>query len=126
MQDELFDRGIAIREQMWGPEGAQLKVDRASEFQRDLEELVTRYCFGATWGRPGLTHAERSMLTLGMLIALGRSHEIGVHVVGAVNNGLSREQIKEILLHAAIYCGIPASVDAFRTAEPVLDDLKAK
>jgi 4-carboxymuconolactone decarboxylase len=126
MEDELYATGIAIREQMWGPDGAQNKVERASDFQRDLEEMVTRYCFGATWGREGLTHAERSMLTLGMLIALGRSHEIGVHVVGAINNGLTRAQIKEILLHSAVYCGIPASVDAFRTAEPILDELEAK
>jgi len=126
MDDELYATGIAIREQMWGPDGAQNKVERSSDFQRDLEEMVTRYCFGATWGREGLTHAERSMLTLGMLIALGRSHEIGVHVVGGINNGLTREQIKEILLHSAVYCGIPASVDAFRTAEPILDELEAK
>ncbi len=123
MEDELYRTGIAIREQMWGPEGAQAKVDRASDFQHDFEELVTRYCFGATWGRPGLTHAERSMLTLGMLIALGRSHEIGVHIVGGVANGLSREQIREVLMHSAAYCGIPAAVDAFRTAEPVVDEL---
>jgi 4-carboxymuconolactone decarboxylase len=126
MEDELFETGIAIREQMWGPQGARLKVEGASEFQRDLEDLVTRYCFGATWGREGLTHRERSMLTLGMLIALGRSHEIGVHVVGAINNGVTREEIKEILLHAAVYCGIPASVDAHRTAEPVLDGLEGR
>jgi 4-carboxymuconolactone decarboxylase len=125
MADELYETGIAIREQMWGPEGGHLKVEGASEFQRDLEELVTTYCFGATWGRSGLTHAERSMLTIGMLIALGRSHELGVHVVGGINNGLSREQIKEILLHSAAYCGIPAAVSAFRTAEPVLDGLEA-
>lgn len=124
MDDELYATGIAIRERMWGPDGAQRKVERASDFQRDLEELVTRYCFGATWGRPGLTHAERSMLTLGMLIALGRSHEIQVHVAGAVANGVTREQIKEVLMHSAIYCGIPAAVDAFRTAEPVLDELE--
>jgi 4-carboxymuconolactone decarboxylase len=123
MDDELYARGIAIREQMWGHDGAQGKVDRASDFQRDLEELVTRYCFGATWGRPGLTHAERSMLTIGMLIALGRSHEIQVHVAGGVANGLTREQIREVLLHSAAYCGIPAAVDAFRNAEPVLDEL---
>jgi 4-carboxymuconolactone decarboxylase len=123
MDDELYATGIAIREQMWGPAGAQAKVDAASDFQHDFEELVTRWCFGATWGREGLSHGERSMLTLGMLIALGRSHEIGVHVRGAVANGLSREQIREVLLHSAAYCGIPAAVEAFRTAEPVLDEL---
>jgi 4-carboxymuconolactone decarboxylase len=125
MEDELYRTGIAIREQMFGPEGAQAKVDGASDFTRDFEEVVTRFCFGATWGREGLTPAERSMLTLAMLIALGRAHEIGIHVQGAVANGVSREKIRELLLHAVPYCGIPAAFDGFRAAEPILDELEA-
>jgi 4-carboxymuconolactone decarboxylase len=123
MADELYDTGIAVREDMWGPEGAQLKVERATEFQREFEELVTRYCFGATWGRPGLTRHTRSMLTLGMLVAQGRAHEIRVHVQGAISNGVSKDEIRELLLHAAVYCGIPAAVEGFRNAEAVLDEL---
>ena len=91
MEDELYNKGIEIREQMWGPDGAQAKVDRASDFQRDFEELVTRYCFGATWGRPGLTHGERSMLTLGMLIvhetagaAYGWSTVVAATIIDAI------------------------------------------
>jgi 4-carboxymuconolactone decarboxylase len=119
MADELYETGIAIREQMWGPQGGREKVEGASEFQQDLEQLVTRYCFGETWGRPGLTHAERSMLTLGMLIALGRSHEIGVHVVGAINNGVTKDEFREMLIHASLYAGIPAAVEGFRIAAEV-------
>lgn len=125
MEDELYATGIKIREQMWGPGGAQQKVDAASDFQHDLELLVTRYCFGATWGRPGLDHRTRSMLTMAMLIAQGRAHELTVHVAGALSNGVTKDEIEEILLHAAIYCGVPASVEAFRTVEPVLDRLGA-
>jgi 4-carboxymuconolactone decarboxylase len=126
MEDELYAKGIEIRERMWGPAGAQAKVDAASDFQKDLELLVTRYCFGGTWGRPGLDHRTRSMLTMAMLVAQGRGHELGVHVAGAINNGVTKDEIEEILLHAAIYCGVPAAVEAFRTAEPVLDRLGAK
>lgn len=126
MEDELYRTGIAIREQMFGPAGAQEKVDGASDFSRDFEEVVTRFCFGATWGREGLSHAERSMLTLAMLVALGRAHEIGIHVRGAVANGVTRDQIRELLLHAIPYCGIPSAFDGFRVAEPILDELEAE
>ncbi len=126
MDDELYRKGIAIRERMWGPEAGQAKMDRTSAFQRDFEELVTRYCFGAVWGREGLSPAARSMLTLGMMIALGRSQELAIHVQGAVSNGVTRDQIREVLLHAAPYCGIPAVLSAYRIAEPVLDELEAK
>jgi 4-carboxymuconolactone decarboxylase len=123
MADELYDTGIAIREAMWGPEGAQLKVDRATGFQREFEERVTRHCFGETWGRPGLDRRTRSMLTLGMLIAQGRAHEIRVHVHGAISNGVTKAEIEEVLLHASVYCGIPAAVEGFRNAQDVLDEL---
>jgi 4-carboxymuconolactone decarboxylase len=124
MNEELFERGIEIREKMWGPAGARDKVEGSTPFTRPLEDLVTVYCFGETWGREEqLGHDIRSMLTIGMLIALGRSHEIRVHVAGALSNGVTVEQIREVLLHAAIYCGIPASVDAFRNAEAVLQEL---
>lgn len=126
MTEQLFERGIEIREKMWGPAGARQKVEGSTPFTRPLEDLVTVYCFGQTWGREEeLSHDVRSMLTIGMLIALGRSHEIRVHVQGALANGVTVEQIREVLLHAAIYCGIPAAVDAFRNAESVLDELGA-
>jgi len=120
-EDDLYESGIAIREEMFGPEGGKAKMDAVSDFQRDFELLVTRYCFASVWGRGVLSRAERSMLTMAMLIALGRPHEIGIHVAGAVANGVTREQIREVLIHAAPYCGIPAALDAFRVAEPILD-----
>lgn len=123
MADEVFARGVAIREQMFGPEHAQAKIDRATDFTREFEELVTRYCFGEIWARDQLPRDLRSMLTIAMLVALGRPHEVQVHVRGAVANGVSKEQIREVLLHAAIYCGVPAAVDGFRNATAVLDEL---
>lgn len=121
--DELFAKGVAIREEMFGPEHGQAKIDRATDFTRDFEELVTRYCFGETWGRKELSRNLRSMLTLAMLVALGRSWEIRVHVQGAIANGVSKEQIREIMLHSAIYCGVPAALDGFRNAAEVLEEL---
>lgn len=123
MTDELYDRGIAIREAMFGPDGAQAKVDRATDLTREFEVLVTRYCFGETWGRETITRAQRSMITLAMLLALGRSHEIRVHIRGALANGVSPEEIREIILHSAIYCGIPAAVEGFRGATEVFEEL---
>jgi 4-carboxymuconolactone decarboxylase len=108
---------------MFGPEHAQAKVDRATDFTREFEELVTRYCFGEIWGREQIPRAQRSMLTIAMLVALGRPHEIQVHVRGAIANGVTKEQIREVMLHAAVYCGIPAAVDGFRQATVVLDEL---
>lgn len=123
MADEVFARGVAIREEMFGPEHAQAKIDQATDFTREFEELVTRYCFGEIWGREQLPRDLRSMLTIAMLVALGRPHEIQVHVRGAVANGVSKEQIREVMLHAAIYCGVPAAVDGFRNATAVLQEL---
>jgi 4-carboxymuconolactone decarboxylase len=123
MADDAYAKGIEIREQMFGPEHAQAKVDRATDFTREFEELVTRYCFGEIWGREQIPRAQRSMLTIAMLVALGRPHEIQVHVRGAIANGVTKEQIREVMLHAAVYCGIPAAVDGFRQATVVLDEL---
>ena len=123
MADEVFERGIAIREEMFGPEHARAKVDRASDFTKAFEELVTRYCFGEIWGRETLPRTTRSMLTLAMLVALGRPHEIQVHVRGAIANGVTKDEIREVMLHAAIYCGVPSAVDGFRQATAVMTEL---
>jgi 4-carboxymuconolactone decarboxylase len=123
VSDELFAKGVAIREEMFGAEHGQAKIDRATDFTREFEELVTRYCFGEIWGREQLPRNLRSMLTIAMLVALGRPHEVQVHVRGAIANGVTKEQIREIMLHAAIYCGVPAAVDGFRNATVVLDEL---
>ena len=121
MTDELFAKGVAIRDEMLGPEHGSAKLAQLTDFTRDFEDLVTRYCFASVWGREELPRDIRSMLTIAMLVAMGRSHEIRVHVMGAVNNGVTRE----IMIHAAPYCGIPAALDGLRNAGQVLDELEA-
>ena len=123
MADALVAKGVAIKEEMFGPEHGQAKMDSATDFTREFEELVARYCFAEVWGREQLPRDLRSMITIAMLVALGRSHEVRVHVQGAIANGVTKEQIREILIHASIYCGVPAAVDGFRNAAEVLDEL---
>ena len=125
MTDELFAKGVAIRDEMLGPEHGSAKLAQLTDFTRDFEGLVTKYCFAEVWGREDLPRDIRSMLTIAMLVAMGRSHEIRVHVMGAVNNGVTRDQIREIMIHAVPYCGIPAALDGLRNAGQVLDELEA-
>ena len=125
MTDALVARGVQIKEEMFGPEHGQAKMDRANRLHPRVRELVARYCFADVWAREQLPRNLRSMITIAMLVAQGRSHEVRVHVEGAINNGVTREQIREILIHAAIYCGVPAAVDGFRNASEVLDALEA-
>src|SRR5258708_1305594 len=105
-----------MRREVLGADYVDDAIRTADDFNRPLQELVTEYCWGAVWGRPGLPRKTRSMLNLAMLTALNRPHELKLHVKGALKNGLSREEIMEVLLQAAIYWGVPAAVDAFRTA----------
>jgi len=119
MSDEVLARGLAIRESVLGSEYVQTSMKNADEFNRPFQELVTEYCWGAVWGRPGLPLQTRSMLNLAMLTALNRSHELKLHIRGALRNGVTREEIREVLMQAAIYCGIPAGVEAFRCAKEV-------
>jgi len=124
MGDELYEKGIAIREEMLGPGHGRAKLESQPDFTRDFEELVTRYCFGSVWGREGISRGTRSMLTIAMLVAQGRAQEIRWHVKGAINNGVSPDELREVLMHAAIYCGIPAAVDGFRNASAMLAELE--
>jgi 4-carboxymuconolactone decarboxylase len=126
MSDELFEKGVAVREDMFGAEHGRKKIEAASDYTRDFEDLVTRFCFGDIWGREGLSRAERSMVTLSMLVALGRTWEVKVHTQGAIANGVTKDQIKEIMMNAAIYCGIPAANDGFLNSKEVLDKLEAE
>jgi 4-carboxymuconolactone decarboxylase len=119
MTSETFDRGMQIRHEIFGPERAELEWEKASALERPFQELVTTYCFGEVWNRPGLPRKLRSMLTVGMLTALNRPGPLKVHIQGALNNGATKEEINEVILHAAIYCGIPAAADATRTAMEV-------
>jgi 4-carboxymuconolactone decarboxylase len=123
MEDEMFDKGLANRRAVLGAAHVDAAMQSADEFNRPFQELVTTYCWGEIWGREGLSRKTRSMLNLAMLTALNRPHELKTHVRGALTNGVSRDEIREVLMQAAIYCGIPAGVDAFRTAREAFDEL---
>jgi 4-carboxymuconolactone decarboxylase len=120
---DLYDKGLEVRREVLGAEHVDRSLSGASDFSRPMQELVTEYCWGAIWTRPGLGRRERSLVNLGMLTALNRSHELGVHVRGAVANGCTEQEIQETLLQAAIYCGVPAAMEAFRVAEAELSTI---
>ncbi|MBX5461314.1 MAG: carboxymuconolactone decarboxylase family protein [Steroidobacteraceae bacterium] len=120
-QDDSFRTGMQIRREMFGPAGAEERYAQATDLNRPLEDVVTRYCFGETWSRPGLDRKTRSMITLAALTAMVRPNQLKVHIRGALKNGVTREEIREILLHTAVYAGIPAGVEAFAAAAEVLE-----
>jgi 4-carboxymuconolactone decarboxylase len=111
---------------MWGHAGAEGQIDAASDFIWPMQDYVTRHCFGETWTRPRLPRRIRSMITLGILVSQGRPHELKVHVRGALANGVTKEELQEVLLHAMVYSGIPRGVEGFRSAEEVLKELGVK
>jgi 4-carboxymuconolactone decarboxylase len=113
-------RGLEIRRQVLGAAHVDAALAGATEFSRPMQELVTEYCWGAVWARPGLDRRTRSLLNVAMLTALNHQAELGLHVRGALRNGCSSEDIQETLLQAAIYCGVPAAMAAFRTAQAAL------
>jgi 4-carboxymuconolactone decarboxylase len=117
---DAFQTGLALRREMFGPGGADQALEQASDFSRPLQEIVTRFCFGEVWQRPGLDRRTRSMLTISMLIAAGRMAQLPVHVRGAIANGVTREELREVILHALLYCGIPAAVEATAICERAL------
>ena len=123
MNKEVFDRGIAIRKEVLGKEFVENSLKNATDFNMPMQELTTEYCWGYVWGREGLPKKTRSMLNIAMLSALGRNHELGMHVKGALVNGVSRDEIKEILLQTAIYCGVPSANSAFKTAQQVFHSM---
>lgn len=123
MDKETFDKGLSIRKSVLGAEFVDKAIASADDFNRPLQEIVTQYCWGEIWGRPGLDKKTRSLLNLAMLSALNRPHEIKMHVKGALNNGVTKEEIREVFLQVAIYCGVPAGVDSFRVAKEVFTEL---
>ena len=123
MDKERYEKGLGIRRSVLGKEFVDNAISTADDFSRPLQELVTEYCWGEVWGRPGLERKTRSMLNLAMLAALNRPHEIKLHVRGALTNGVTKEEIKEIFLQVAIYCGVPAGVDSFRIAREVFKEM---
>lgn len=123
MDKETFDKGLKIRKSVLGAEFVDKAFASADDFNRPLQELVTQYCWGEIWGRPGLDKKTRSLLNLAMISALNRPHEVRAHVKGALTNGVTKEEIREVFLQVAIYCGVPAGVDSFRIAKEVFTEL---
>jgi 4-carboxymuconolactone decarboxylase len=122
-KDSAYEQGMALRQDMWGGAGSAQRQTKPSSFTQPFEDLVTRYCFGDVWCREGLDRKTRSMLNLAMLAALNRPHEIKLHIRGALTNGVTKDEIKEIFLAVAIYCGVPAGVDSFRIAKEVFKEM---
>ena len=122
MSKEVFERGKAIREEVLGTEYVTAALKNVDDFNRDFQALVTEYCWGAGWGRGVLPKKTRSMLNLVMLSALNRQHEFELHFKGAIRNGCTIDELREVLIQVAIYCGIPAGVEAFRNARKILAD----
>jgi len=125
MDQKTFERGREIRSSVLGKEFVDNAFKTADDFNRPLQELVTEYCWGAIWGREELPRKTRSMLNLAMISALNRPHELKAHIKGALANGVSKVEIREVLLQVAIYCGVPAAVDSFRIAREVLAEQEA-
>jgi 4-carboxymuconolactone decarboxylase len=119
---ERFDLGRRIRTEVLGEEAVRRRLDEADAFNRDFQELVTEYCWGAGWGRTALSRRDRSLMNLGMLSALNRPEEFALHVGAALKNGVTAEELQDALIQVAIYCGIPAGVEAFRIASRVLKE----
>jgi 4-carboxymuconolactone decarboxylase len=124
--EESYERGLAIRKEVLGEAHVERSLAAVSDFSRPVQELVTRSCWGDVWSRPGLDRRTRSLVNLGMLTAMGRNHELGVHVRGAITNGATVEEIQETLLQTTVYCGAPAALEAFRVAERVLGEIAAE
>jgi 4-carboxymuconolactone decarboxylase len=126
MNPDLFDQGLQTRREVLGSDYVDAAIKNADAFSLPLQELVTQYAWGDVWNRPGLPRRDRSLLVLAMLTALNRPHELRLHLRGAINNGVTREEIREVFLQAAIYCGAPAAMDSFRVAREVFLALDAE
>jgi 4-carboxymuconolactone decarboxylase len=116
------DEGMRVRREVLGDEHVEHAVERTTDFTRDFQDLITRYAWGEIWTRPGLDRKTRSCITIAALVALGRDHELELHLRAALRNGLTADEIKEVLLHSAVYCGVPAANSAFAIAQRVLDE----
>lgn len=120
MDQALYDAGLAARKEVLGERYVDNAINNVDDFNRDFQALVTEYCWGVCWGNDVLSRKQRSLLNLGMLAALGRSHEFELHFKGALRNGCTREELRETLTQITIYCGVPAGVESFRIARRVL------
>jgi 4-carboxymuconolactone decarboxylase len=122
---EMFDKGLGIRKAVLGAEYVEKSLAGADDFTRPLQELVTKYCWGEVWGREGLARRDRSLINIAMISLLNRPHELKLHVKGALTNGVTREEIREVILQVAIYGGVPAAIDASRIAKEALNEVDA-
>jgi 4-carboxymuconolactone decarboxylase len=123
LSNELYAKGLQIRTEVLGEAYVRKALNNVNDFNRPLQELVTEYCWGKVWGREGIDRKQRSMLNLAMISVLNRPHELQAHVRGAITNGVTPEEIAEVLLQVAIYAGVPAAVDSFRIANEILSEL---
>jgi 4-carboxymuconolactone decarboxylase len=126
VESELFEKGLGIRREVLGAAYVDASLANASEFGLPLQELVTEYCWGAVWGRPGIPRQTRSLLNIAMLSALNRQQELRLHVKGALRNGCTKDEIREVLLQVAIYCGVPAAIEANRNTEVAFAEVEAE
>ena len=126
MSNSTFEQGLALRKQVLGTDYVEKSIAGADDFSRAMQELSTEYCWGAIWSRPGLSLRDRSLLNLGMISALNRPHELKLHIRGALRNGLSREEIREVLLQVAVYCGVPAGMASFQLAREVFAEMDSE
>lgn len=124
MTSELFDKGLGIRKKVVGEEYVRRSMDNANDFTKDFQTLVTEYCWGSVWGRDGLDYRTRSMLNIAMIAVLNRPHELALHVQGALRNGVTPDEIREILMQVTIYAGVPAGVDSFRIAREAIENFE--
>ncbi len=122
MNDEMFEKGLKIRKEVLGAEYVEKSLANADDFTSPMQRLVSEYCWGAVWGREELPKKTRSMLNIAMLAVLNRSNEFKLHIRGALRNGVTKEEIREILLQVAIYAGVPAAIDSFKNAKEILEN----
>lgn len=117
--EDIFEKGLKIRREVLGDEYVNRSLSNATEFSAPLQQLVTEYCWGAVWGREGIPRKTRSLLNLAMLAALNRPHEFKLHLRGAITNGCTKDEIREVMLQVMVYCGVPAAIDINRLASEV-------
>ncbi|MGG0288750.1 4-carboxymuconolactone decarboxylase [Peribacillus butanolivorans] len=121
MNNERYKAGLEVRREVLGIDYVDNSINNANDFNMDLQKLVTEYCWGEVWTRPGISRKTRSIINIAMITALNRPHELKLHIQGAITNGVTKDEIKEVLLQTAIYCGVPAAIDSFRVAQEVFN-----
>ena len=126
MASEMYERGLPIRREVLGSDYVDRSIAEADEFNRPLQELITEHAWGTIWARPGLSRRDRSLLNVGMLTALNRPHELRLHVRGALNNGVTRDELREVMLQIAVYCGAPAALDGTRVVREILAEEQSR